>query len=403
MARHAYAPGVDTAGQQAAQVPGSTGRAHRGERGPAGLLRCAEQADRLQHQAEVGHALAEQGAHHGRGALHAARGERGRGRVEAVRRREAPAPLPEQHAVEIGDDLHLAEQQIVGAAQFRRGRAGGEGRVFVVKDQRQAAVGNEGGGRDDVAVGGEELAERTPHAVAAGEAVGEQNQRKAALRGSGVLPRAARCIENPPADVVERGLPGRVVGIGQHPAIAQMDELRQHDLGSGPELPRHVTRLKIEIVVIRGPPAGRGKEGARAGLPVPAGVARRGIPHLKYDRPRLPRGFYPPQQGAILRPAVNTVPGVEALAVVHREAGRHAYGVVAVGGARRQRRQFGRGHSAVMRRQATQREQHPGTETRRSSGVFHLDFSGGFDAMGNPHPSPLPEGEGKEGAEWQRP
>ena len=266
-----------------------------------------------------------------------------------------------------------------------------------MKDQRQAAVGNEGGGRNDVAVRGEELAERTPHAVTAGEAVGEQNQREPALRGSGVLPRAARCIENPPADVVERGLPGRVVGLGQHPAIAQMDELRQHDLGRGPELPRHVAGLKIEIVIIRGPPAGRGKEGARAGLPVPAGVAHRGIPHLKYDRPRLPRGFYPPQQGAILGPAVNTVPGIESLKVVHREAGRHAHGIVAVGGAPRQRLQFGRGRSAVMRRQATQREQYPGSETRRSSGVFHLDSFGRIRCDGEPSPQPSPRGRGEGG------
>ena len=160
-----------------------------------------------------------------------------------------------------------------------------------MKDQRQAAVGNEGGSGDDVAVGGEELAERTPHAVAAGESVGEQNQRKAALRGPSVLPRAARCIENPLADVGERGLPGRIVRIGQHPAAAQMNELRRHDLGRGPELPRHVARLEIEVVVIRGPAARRGKEGPRPGLPFPVGGPVRGIPHLEHDRPRLPRGF----------------------------------------------------------------------------------------------------------------
>ena len=116
------------------------------------------------------------------------------------------------------------------------------------------------GRRHHVAVGGEELAERAPHGMVAGEPVGEEDQRELSLRRPGVLPRALRRIEDPLADLGEGRLPGRIVRLGQGAAALQVDELRQHHLGRGADPPRQGTAFpEEEVEVVRAPPAGCGK------------------------------------------------------------------------------------------------------------------------------------------------
>ena len=337
----ADAAAVEASGEQTAQVavvggPRRGGGAQGGQRGPAGAGGRAEQAHGAQDEARVGHPLAEQVAHHRVDARHAARDDRRRGRVEVLRRREPPPFLSEQQTVEVGHHLDVAQEQVVRLPQFLRRRVAGERRILVVKHQRQAAVGHERGRRHDVAVGGEELAQRAPRGVAAGEPVQEEDHRERPLGGRGVLPGVLPPVENPAPDVGERGVPDRGRRRGQGAAARQVDELRQHHLRRGADPPRQVAGLEEEVEVVRAPPGGGREGGARPGEPAAGGVRRRGIPQLERHRPGLSGRLHAPQQRAVLGSAVGAVPGVETPAVVHREAGGDADGVAAVDGPRRQ-------------------------------------------------------------------
>ena len=329
MAGQSHARAVNAPRQQAAQTARRAGRAHGGERGAAGLLLLAEQPRGSQRQPHVVHAPAKKVAHHRHGALHPAGDELLLRRVEAGGRREPPSLAPEREAVEIGDDLGLAEHQRVGALHLLGRGAPGEGRIRVVERERQAAVRDEGGRRHHVAARGEKLGEGAPHAVASAEAVGENHEGKPPLGGPGADPRSERGVEGAPANLAE-GVPARrPLRFGEGSAAAKADVPRRRPGRRGDSL-RQGAIPKVEVEERSSPPARCGAGGARPGEAPARGVRRRRIPQLERRRPRLARRLHPAQEGAVFGAAVGGVPGVEALMPVHGEAGERPHGVVAV-------------------------------------------------------------------------
>ena len=143
MAGQADAGGVDAPGEVAAEFAGGAGRAYGCEGGLAVVGLLAEHTHCVGYQAYVGDALAKEVLHHRGCALDAAGDD------------AALAALVGEHiAVEVGDDVVAAPDDLVCPAHFFGRGLVGEWGVGVVKDLGISAVGYECGGGDEVAVGG---------------------------------------------------------------------------------------------------------------------------------------------------------------------------------------------------------------------------------------------------------